>query len=434
MLGYGASQVVRFGTNLVMTRLLAPEMFGVMAIALTFMFGLTLFSDLGIRQNVVQSQRGDDPAFLGTAWAVQVLRGGVLFVFAITLAGVLLLFQSTGVVAASSVYADQMLPKVVAVLAFTALIAGFESINLATASRRLELGRATMLELIAQCVAIPVMLAWAAFDRSIWALVAGAVVAGLTRAILSHIFVHGPKVRWSWNGSAVSEILGFGKWIFLSSILGFFVMSADRLILGGLVGPDVLGMYAIAYLIISAVQQGLGKLSVGVALPALSEVFRRGSPDESRAMYYKGRLPFDLVSLFIAGFLWTTGETIISLLYDARYRQAGYILEVLALTLVVIRYDVAEKCFMAAGKPRYLTILNFMRLVLLCILMPLGFILGNLEGALWSLVLAAGMGALVVLMMTAREGLLDMRRELTVLPLFVVGAALGKGGVFFAGG
>ena len=84
--GYAVSQVIRFGSNLIMTRLLVPEMFGVMAIATIVMVGLAMFSDLGLRQSIVQSRRGDDPAFLNTAWALQILRGLVLWAIALAIA------------------------------------------------------------------------------------------------------------------------------------------------------------------------------------------------------------------------------------------------------------------------------------------------------------------------------------------------------------
>jgi len=72
--GYGLGQVIRLGSNLIMTRLLVPEMFGVMAIATMVTVILGMLSDIGLRQNIVRSPRGDDPAFLDTAWTVQVLR------------------------------------------------------------------------------------------------------------------------------------------------------------------------------------------------------------------------------------------------------------------------------------------------------------------------------------------------------------------------
>ena len=116
--GYAVSQVIRFGSNLIMTRLLVPEMFGVMAIATIVMVGLAMFSDLGLRQSIVQSRRGDDPAFLNTAWALQILRGLVLWAIALAIALGLYLADRAGMVPAGSVYADPSLPWVIAALSF----------------------------------------------------------------------------------------------------------------------------------------------------------------------------------------------------------------------------------------------------------------------------------------------------------------------------
>src|SRR5947207_1772677 len=82
---FGIRQAIRFGTNLVMTRLLVPEMFGVMAIATTVMIGLAMFSDVGLKQNVIHSRRGNEEAFLNTIWVIQIGRGLTLWVAAIVL-------------------------------------------------------------------------------------------------------------------------------------------------------------------------------------------------------------------------------------------------------------------------------------------------------------------------------------------------------------
>ena len=84
--GFGLRQIIRFGSNLLMTRLLLPEMFGVMAVATMVMVGLAMFSDMGLRQNVIRSHRGEDPLFLDTVWVVQILRGGVLWLCAVIVA------------------------------------------------------------------------------------------------------------------------------------------------------------------------------------------------------------------------------------------------------------------------------------------------------------------------------------------------------------
>lgn len=66
--GYGASQILRLGSNLILTRLLFPELFGLMTLVNIFITGLHLFSDIGVGPSIIQNKRGDDPVFLNTAW------------------------------------------------------------------------------------------------------------------------------------------------------------------------------------------------------------------------------------------------------------------------------------------------------------------------------------------------------------------------------
>ena len=65
--GYGLAQAMRLGGNLVLTRLLVPELFGVMALTKVFITGLNLFSDIGLGPGIIRSTRGKEPAFLNTA-------------------------------------------------------------------------------------------------------------------------------------------------------------------------------------------------------------------------------------------------------------------------------------------------------------------------------------------------------------------------------
>jgi O-antigen/teichoic acid export membrane protein len=56
--GYGLAQAIRLGSNLFMTRVLTPDLFGLMAIAMMVIVGLALLSDVGLKQSIIQRKRG----------------------------------------------------------------------------------------------------------------------------------------------------------------------------------------------------------------------------------------------------------------------------------------------------------------------------------------------------------------------------------------
>src|SRR5262249_10831455 len=127
--------------------------------------------------------------------------------------------QSLGMISKSSVYSDPVLPYVIASLATIPIIAGFQSTKLYEASRNLSLGHVTRMTIVAQIVSLLVMFAWAWLDRSIWALVVGNISSAIATAMLSHVLLPGTGNRWKWDPTAFHEIVHFGKWILLSSVI-----------------------------------------------------------------------------------------------------------------------------------------------------------------------------------------------------------------------
>lgn len=419
------TQGIRLGGNLVLTRLLVPEMFGLMAVVYVLMIGLALFSDFGVGQSIVQSARGSEAEFLDTAWVIQILRGIFLFALSLLMSGGLAFAAAAGWTAPGSVYADPMLPPVVAAFSATILIQGFESTRLWLARRNLALDAVARIDIAGQVAALLVMLFLAVLFRSVWALVAGGITSVAVRVALSHIVLAGPANRWRWERRAAGELLRFGKWVLLSSAIGFLVANGDRLLLAGLIDAETLGLYAIAFLLVNSLQVAVGQIMASVALPALSQVARE-RPAELANTYYKFRLPLDAVHLALSGLLFSFGPTLVGILYDPRYADAGAMLSILALGGIAARYQVVDQCYLALGKPALLTVTGGLRLAALYTLLPLLFFHFGLEGALWAIVIHPYAALPAVFYFKHRYGLLQWRREAGLLAFFPLGLLAGR--------
>jgi O-antigen/teichoic acid export membrane protein len=422
--GYGVSQAIRLGGSLVMTRLLVPEMFGVMAIASMVMAILGMMSDLGLHHNIVQSRRGDDPVFLDTAWFVQIVRGVLLWLVALLLSAGLYFANLGGAFPANSVYASPVLPLVIAASAFTAVIQGLVPTGAALANRNFEQKQLVQLELVAQLVGLTFMIGVGVATRSIWALVVGGLVGSATWVVLGHSWLKRHRNRFRWDRGALHELLSFGKWTFVSSIFTMLGLNGDRLLLGAYVDTGVLGLYAIATLILGAVEGALGRLFGAVSLPALSEVART-DPAKLREIYYRLRIPGDLILLFAAGALFVAGQGVIDLLYDPRYAAAGGMLQVLAFSFIAARYNVSYHIYLAVGKPRYLAIINLARCVALFSIVPVLYAFGGTQAAIWGIALHGLAMIPFVYGFNVRLGVNDTRKETLVLAAFPAGIVCG---------
>lgn len=399
-------------------------MFGVMAITMTVLAILFMLSDVGLRQSIVRSSRGDDPDFLDTAWVMQIVRGLLLWLAALGLSTALYLANHAGMLPRGSAYASPDLPLVVAVTSFAAVIVGLQSTKMAAAHRNLNQKRVVQIELIGQLSGLVAMITIGLTSASIWALVSGMLVSTLTTAVLSHSWMSGHRNRLRWDRSAFRELIGFGKWIFASSAIGVFAAHGDRLLLGGFVGAEVLGLYSIATLIVGAITNGVTRIFGSVSLAALSEIARK-EPSRLREVYYRFRVPADLLLLFLAGLLFAAGQLVIDLLYDSRYRATGGMLEVLSLSLFMVRYELSRQLYLALGNPRYGTAISVAQFVSLYTLVPCLYLFAGMKAMIWGIALHALATLPFFVYYNARLRLNDLRRELTVLAALPAGLLLG---------
>lgn len=379
---YGISQVLRFCSNLILTRLLFPELFGLMSLASVFLIGLELFSDLGVGISVVQSKRGDEPNFLNTAWTIQVIRGFCLWICTFIIA-----------LPASQFYEEPRLLWLIPVLGTNTLMGGFRSTSIFTINRHLQVRIQTIFELLNQLVVLVVMISWALISPTIWSMIAGNLCAGFFSLVYSHILdrdLYGKdfKHRFMIESDAFNEIFKFGKWIFLSTMIFFLSKQTDRLILGRIFPIELLGIYTIAFTLANIPTEVHNAISLKVLYPAFSRMAQLPRTEfRTKLVNYRWYIavPMAIFLGLLAGF----GDLIITVLYDERYQQATWMFSVLVLgAWPPVLVQSVDKSLLAYGKPVYQTIASLLTFLWIALGIPMGFNLAGEFGAL--LAIASG--------------------------------------------
>jgi len=367
--GYGFSQAFRLGSNLILSRLLFPEAFGVMALVNVYMQGLQMFSDVGIGPSIIQNERGEDPAFLNTAWTIQVIRGAALWIGSWILAWPLALL-----------YGEPILARMIPVAGIAALIAGFGSTSLFTLNRNLSLGKLTLLDLGTSAIGSATMIAWAYASPSIWALLAGGLTGTLARTVCSHWLQPGQRNRFQWEPRAGRALLRFGRWILISTALTFLVSRGDRMIMGVFLTAGQLGVYSIAFGLSQVVLAALDGLSGRMLFPVYSRL-AGASPEEMRSKLRRTRIVILAAALPFFSILVAWGGRIVDFLYDSRYHDAGWILQILAAgTIFRAITTTFEPVTLAFGDSFRQMLKVAMWLVLLIMAMAVGGWLGGMRG------------------------------------------------------
>jgi O-antigen/teichoic acid export membrane protein len=419
-----AATGLRFASSLVLTRLLVPEVFGLVAVAMVLYLVIALVSDIGIRQAVVYGVRGEEQEFLDTVWSLCAVRGLIIAAISGLVAIGFWTFSASGLFPQNSVYAHENFPLVFFLTAATALIVGFKSPKMLLLERRLEFKRLAILELFSQIGGAVVTIALAWVWRSVWPIIVGTYVSSVLIVYFSIFHIKGPIGHFKWDQRVVKEVFEYGRWILLASLAFVLATNADRILLGIWVIPAMLGFYVLALNILQAVEQIISRPFTSAGMSALSEVARRDASRVKEA-YLRVRMPYDAALLGAAGFFAASGQLIVDVLYDPRYAQAGWTLQALSPFLFFQRYNLAASAHIALGDSKSGFHFNLIKLISIFIAVPLGYSLMGYEGAVWGIALHMLPSAIQALIRNQRHRLNDFKFEVTILLALPLGWLFG---------
>jgi O-antigen/teichoic acid export membrane protein len=378
LFGFGLSQAMRLATNIVLADLLLEESFALMGLVAATMQGLYMLSDIGVGLSVVQSKRGDDQAFLDTAWTVQVLRSVLLALIAVAIAWPLAAWLETRDPAAGEL--RYLLPFV----AVNMLIDGMQSTKLRSATRHLAVRTTVSIELLGQFVSAAASILVAIATRSVWALPVGGLVSSLLVCALSHWFLPGRGNRPRWERAALRELWSFGGWILASTMVTFLALQLDRFVFTAVFPLREVGVYSIAAGIGMMVPALLGKLQSTLAMPLYARMLARGTPVNDCLARIKHPLAA-LGGYLVAGVI-ACSPALIATAYAERYAMAGVYLPILAAGAWFAGLDgTYGAAFLALGRPRAVAMVNVVKVGSFALLLWPCIHLGGLLGAVIAL-------------------------------------------------
>jgi O-antigen/teichoic acid export membrane protein len=270
----------------------------------------------------------------------------------------------------------------------------------------------------------------------VWALVAGGLAGAAAQLVASHALLPGPCDRFRWERDAAREIFGFGKWIFVSTLLTFLAMRIDVAMLGKLLPMGTLGVYSIAIMLPGILGQVSARLIQTVLMPALAESYRAGE-DRLREGFARARallLPLGLLSTLAVALV---APAFFAYLYDARYREAGWMaqLSLLAAWFTFLQ-EASGRVLLARGDSRAWALSNLWKTLATALGCWIGFRAAGLAGLIVGVAAGAACGHVFVALRLSALGVATLGQDaawtlggLALAALAVPGAAALAGGL-----
>jgi O-antigen/teichoic acid export membrane protein len=257
--GQIVSQLLGIARSIALARLLSPDVFGFIALAMIVVRAIETFTRPGIAQALIARQQAFEEVG-DTAFTLLVARGVLLSLVLIVAAPFV-----------GSFYENAELETVLMVLSVVFVINGLTNVNLIARQRELDYRRVTYLGQASTIVGTIVTIAMAWWLRSVWALVIGQIVQASATALLSYYFVAG-RPQFAFNKDVASDLLRYGKFITGSSIVTFILTETDSAVIGKLLGMEQLGHYALAATISSLVILSFSQMVSGIMMAAYSKL------------------------------------------------------------------------------------------------------------------------------------------------------------------
>lgn len=410
---FGFTLVLRLATNIVLARLLAPEVFGLMLIVNMLRTGTELLSDIGIGQSVVRAKRYPDRAFLDTAWTLQLLRGGLLTLVMLALAHPL-----------AGLYGPEFEPILLAVSVIF-LITGLQSPALFLMQRNMELRQKAALDIIVTVVQCALTIALAYVMPSVWALVWGLLLSTAFGSAVSFFFGERRLPRFALHRDHVREIVHFGKWIFLATLIYFAASSTDRAFFGAMLPMAAVGIYGVARTFSDMVGMLAQRLGSFLVFPKISNLRAQDQAMAGRVRQTR-RHTLGLMALGM-GVAIAGADAFILLCYDPRYHAAAFMLPLLLFgAWFGVLAIFAEALLLGCDRPAPGAFANAGKFAVLAVGLPLALTSAGMFGGLVVLALAEVTRWLVLDRALLREKMAFVFDDLALTAVLLATAILVK--------
>ncbi len=390
------SKGLLFVATLVLARLLTPDEFGLVGMALLIITVLEIFRDFGIGAALIYRQgEGDRDAAANVAFWLSAGIGVTLFALNWFFAPFTVhLFKTTDPTQAN------LMATLLRVLGFSLLFASLGSTHDALLQKEINYRRRMIPEVGRTLVKGVISVALALMGFGVWSLVIGQVVGeGIATALL--------WATSNWRPTRVLDrallrpMAGYGSQIMVSNGLGTMVSDVDYFIIASLLGEGALGLYTLAFRIPEMIISNLSRAVSTVAFPVAAR-YQTDLP-ALRQAYLRMQHYMLLVLAPLGLGLAVATPTIMHTLFQARWDPAIPVMQLLSVYMVLGAISHwPGVIYKAVGRPGILNTLSFVKLALLVPVLWTGASVAGIEGVAWGQVVVQSVGIAIDMVVIAR--------------------------------
>lgn len=221
-----------FISTLILARLLMPEDFGLVAMAMAVYGFIEMGGQFGFDINLIRQNNPTDSHF-NSAWTMSVAYGAFT--------ALLMILMSETVAA---YFSDGRLVAIMMFLGMLAFVQGFENVGIVNFRRKLDFEKDFRFQILRKISSFVITIIFAYYTKSYWALLIGMGVNRIVGVFLSYR-MH--PFRPKFDTSEIKSAMRYSKWILLRGFVDFGINRGPDFFIGKIFNGAGLGVYKVAH-------------------------------------------------------------------------------------------------------------------------------------------------------------------------------------------
>jgi len=331
------TRIFQFGVTIILARLLMPQDFGLIGVALIFTQLAFAVFDLGFSAALIQKKEIEQK-HISTTFVVNILSASFF---------ALLVFSLSTTIA--GYFEQPELENILKVLSVIFFFYAFSAVPRILLTRSMRFKRISGLQVVSALVYSFSVLGLAMRGFGVWSFVYASLLEQFTLTILLNIFSFG-KVSWKFDPAAFKELVVFGGKVLGSRVSAYFNNNIPNFVIGKWLGTVQLGYFSIAYQLTEFPVQRISKNILNVMFPAFSKL--QDDIQEYKALFLKIVYYLSLIVLPIFVGLILIAPNFIIMVYGAKWQSAVIPVQLLSLMGLLRSFWILNSLvFLSKGQP-----------------------------------------------------------------------------------
>ncbi|MEM6737402.1 MAG: lipopolysaccharide biosynthesis protein [Bacteroidota bacterium] len=316
LVGNYGGQVIVFVISIFLARLLSPEEFGLVGMAMVFIHILRVFADFGFASALIQN-RNNTHLIYSSVFYLNLIVGSLFTITLFFLAPLI-----------GGFYKNHEVSILVQWLSPLFILSGFNIVQSAILKRQLAFKKISIILLISQTISGGLAIFLAFKGYGIYAL----VIQQLLTAILNSFMLWKTaewRPKFEFSMSELRRIIRFSSYIFFGQFFDQVFKQMDTLAVGKLFNPTTLGFYTRAESLNSLISKNSVTTFNRVFFPVLSKIHQ--DSEKFERVYFKVLDLVSIIAVFITGLFFLVGKELIIGLFGEQWYPSFAVFQVLVL-------------------------------------------------------------------------------------------------------